>query len=249
MGAPQKTMRRGRRMQKAVEWSFLILGIGSLTPFNAIISEFDFFIHFQKGYSPQLTFPNINFGLNFALQLLFLCAGNLVSNKTKLIGSSLLSLISLISLPLVVLYFDASISFIICCGIMVFVGISNAFSGSSIFGLVSFFPIQNVIAVGTGQGIAGIIINIIRYFILFSLGEGVEDLNKGAFIFFGASAFIIFVCLIVSIMLYKNKYFVGILEKSGEIPRNRKKTDESTELVEENTADSSKANKKDRKKK
>lgn len=248
MAAPQKTIRRGKRMQNAVEWSFLILGIGSLTPFNAIISAFDFFIYFQKGYSPQLTFPNINFGLNFALQLLFLYAGNLISNKIKLIGSSLLSLISLISLPLVVLNFEASTSFIICCGIMVLVGISNAFSGSSIFGLVSFFPIQNVIAVGTGQGIAGIIINVIRYFILFSLGDGVEDLKKGAFIFFGASALIIFVCLIVSIMLYKNKYFVGILEKSGEIPRNKKKTDESTELLETNTANSNKVNKNKRKK-
>ena len=55
-----------KKNQRKVETAFLVLGIGSLLPWNAIISEFDFFIHYQKGHSPQTLFPNINFALNLA---------------------------------------------------------------------------------------------------------------------------------------------------------------------------------------
>ena len=47
--------------KKEVEHSFLLLGIGSLLPWSAILSQLDFFMAYQKDYHPEIIFGNINF--------------------------------------------------------------------------------------------------------------------------------------------------------------------------------------------
>ena len=152
-----------KKNQRKVETAFLVLGIGSLLPWNAIISEFDFFIHYQKGHSPQTLFPNINFALNLAVQLILLSSKSCISYKSQLLLSQIIPAIGMFLLPFCVILLPADMSFYVSCGIMVFVGIANALASSSIFGLASFFPVNNVIAVGAGQGYAGILLNILRY--------------------------------------------------------------------------------------
>ena len=52
---------------KSIESSFLFLGIDSLLPWNAIISNLDFLIYYQKEFHPEITFPNMNFILNLGI--------------------------------------------------------------------------------------------------------------------------------------------------------------------------------------
>lgn len=70
----------------------------------------------------------------------------------------------------------------------------------------------------TGQGIAGILMNIIQYMILLSLPIGTEDKEKsnynriiGTWIFFRISAIILFICCLFVILAYQNKYFKVIM--------------------------------------
>jgi ABC-type multidrug transport system fused ATPase/permease subunit len=89
------------------------------------------------------------------------------------------------------------------------------------FGLVSFFPIENVIATGAGQGISGILMTIIRYVILLTLNPE-TSINLSAYIFFGISSFIILIIIRKIMLLYQNEYFLSILIKIGEIKSNEK---------------------------
>ena len=214
-----------KKNQKKVETAFLVLGIGSLLPWNAIISEFDFFMHYQKGHSPQTLFPNINFALNLAVQLILLSSKSCISYKSQLLLSQIIPAIGMILLPFCVILLSADMSFYVSCGIMVLVGIANALASSSIFGLASFFPVNNVIAVGAGQGYAGILLNILRYIILYFFnGETASDINNGAYLFFFVSVFILIISMIFSCMLYNNEYFLSILnEKAVVLVKKEKK--------------------------
>ena len=183
-----------KKDKRLVETAFLFLGIGSLLPWNAIISVFDFFIYYQKDQQPDKVFPIINFVFNLSVQIILLCSKNLLSYKNQLFLSQYLSAIGLVLFPLVVTTFVADISYKISCGIMVFIGIANALASSSIFGLASFFPVNNIIAVGTGQWFAGIILNLLRYVILFFFsGQSQSDINIGAYLFFGVSGILMII--------------------------------------------------------
>ena len=151
---------------KSIESGFLFLGIGSLLPWNAIISNLDFLIYYQKEFHPEITFPNMNFILNLGIQFLLLSTKKIFKYKTQIYISLLIFLINLILLPITTIYIKGILGFRINCIIMLLNGVSNALISSSIFGLVSFFPIKCLISLSMGQGLAGILMNVLRYIIL-----------------------------------------------------------------------------------
>lgn len=177
------------KQKKEVETSFLLLGLGSLLPWNAILSQLDFFMFYQKDHHPEIFFGNINFCINLTLQFILLTTKRRFSYKTLFYFSLCGYMFSLIFLPISAIYFPPNLGFKISCAIIFINGFSNAVISSSMFGLVSFFSIENVIAVGTGQGISGILMTLIRYAILLFIDEK-KGLNIGAYLFFGISAFI-----------------------------------------------------------
>ena len=205
--------------KKYVETSFLILGVGSLLSWNTILTELDFFMHYQLEYQPQNVFGNINFAINLTLQLYLLASKKTVSYKKRIIFGLSCYIFSLIILPIATIYSNMIgqkyMGFICCCVAVFINGFGNAVTQSSVFGLVSFFPMKNTIAVSTGQSVSGIILNCIRYFILLWLGEG--KLNKAAGIFFSISICIMIFVLTRVFFLYKNPYFIAVLRKFGEI--------------------------------
>ena len=71
-------------------------------------------------------------------------------------------------LPLIVIFFekDSLIGFIITGGIILILGLVDAFCSSGFFGLTSFFPQKMITCLSTGQGISGILMNIIGYIVL-----------------------------------------------------------------------------------
>jgi hypothetical protein len=93
--------------------------------------------------------------------------------------------------------------------------------------------VENVIAVGTGQGISGILMTLIRYAILLFIDEK-KGLNIGAYLFFGISALIILFVLRQTMILYKNPIFISVLEQIGEIKGGKEDEAEKgeTKLIE-----------------
>jgi len=68
----------------------------------------------------------------------------------------------------------------------------------------------------TGQGFAGILMNVTRYITLVAFSSGKnssdEEIKKNKFdeslVFFSFSGFVCFLCVICIISLYRNKYFM-----------------------------------------
>ena len=222
-----------QNQKKEVETSCLLLGLGSLLPWNAILSQLDFFMFYQKDHHPEIVFGNINFCINLTIQFILLTTKRRFSYKTLFYFALCGFVTSLISLPISAIFFPADLGFIISCIFIFINGFSNAVISSSMFGLVSFFPVENVIAVGTGQGISGILMTLIRYAILLFIDEK-KGLNIGAYLFFGISALIILFVLRQTMILYKNPIFISVLEQIGEIKGGKEDEAEKgeTKLIE-----------------
>ena len=213
--------------RKFVKFSFLIFGIAGLLAWNTILSDIGFFIYFIPSLDPLFIFPFLNFALNIIFQFILLFKKKLFTYKTQLLFSVTLSGILLIILPLSVISLkkDSLTNRIIASIMILFQGLLNAICQSSFFGLVSFFPIDIIVNMSTGQGIAGILMNIIQYIVIFTIGdidknkrqsENDTIVKKSGIIFFSISVFIIVVSLVFIILIYRNNYFKNKLILSGE---------------------------------
>ena len=218
---------RNNSSRKFVKFSFLIFGIAGLWAWNTILSDIGFFIYFIPSLDPLFIFPFLNFALNIIFQFILLFKKKLFTYKTQLLFSVTLSGILLIILPLSVISLnkDSLTNRIIASIMVLFQGLLNAICQSSFFGLVSFFPIDIIVNMSTGQGIAGILMNIIQYIVIFTFGdidktkkESENDIivKKSGIIFFSISVFIIVVSLVFIILIYRNNYFKNKLILSGE---------------------------------
>ena len=104
-----------KKKKKEVEYSFLLLGLGSLLPWNAILSQLDFFMFYQKDHHPEIVYGNINFCINLTLQFILLTTKKIFSYKTLFYFSLIGYIISLVFLPISTIYFPAKLGFIISC--------------------------------------------------------------------------------------------------------------------------------------
>ena len=162
--------------KKEVEQSFLLLGIVSLLPWSAILSHLEFFIAYQKDYHSQIIFGNINF-------FIILTTKKKYTYKALFLFSLWGYMFALITLPISTIYFSSDSGFKICCAIIFINGFCNAVISNSIYGLISFFSLEYVVALGTGQGLSGVLMTIIRYALLLFIDEKKEVKLRSTFIF------------------------------------------------------------------
>lgn len=194
-----------------MEICFIIFGVSSLLAWNAIISDISFFINYLGKYDPSTSFAFFNFFLNIIFQLIMIWKKQLLSYKSQLIFGLIASIVFLVVLPIVVISFekDSLTGFLLAGGIILIQGLINAFCSSGFFGLTSFFPMDMIISLSTGQGISGILMNIISYIVIASIntGNNDEDAELGAIIFFVISGFILLVTLIILFFAFRTDYF------------------------------------------
>lgn len=198
---------------------FVFFGIGSLLAWNAILSDLDFFNKYQSKYEPDVSFSFLNFSLNILFQFLLLYKKNIFPVKFQLIFGLIASIISLIILPIIVTSFkeNSLTGFIITAVIILFQGFVNALCCSGFFGLASYFPIEMIIALCSGQGVSGIMMNVIQYIILFSVKASKE---VESIIFFSISGFILLISLIVLFIAFNSEYFKYYLNKENDEENN-----------------------------
>ena len=230
--------------RRFVKISFLIFGIGGLLAWNAILSDINFFINFLPRMDPPVYFPFLNFFLNIIFQFILLFQPKFMTYKKQLLISVMGSAISLILLPLFVILLPRNSDInVIITGIMILLqGLLNAVCQSSFFGLVSYFPIDMIVSMSTGQGVAGILMNTIQYLVLIFIGDtnikNSQEKNdtivkKGGIIFFSISVIIILICFFFIILVYRNNYFEKQLLLSGEYGKVKEKDAENLILKDD----------------
>jgi hypothetical protein len=157
----------------------------------------------------------------------------LLSYKVQLIFGLIASIISLVILPIVVISFEKNslTGFILSAGIVLIQGLVNAFCSSGFFGLASFFPREMIISLSTGQGISGILMNIIGYIVLMAVNTGNEDddAKLGAIIFFSISGLILLIALITLLIAFKTEYFRFYLGNTKEFENKLQKIENEIE--------------------
>ena len=164
----------------------------------------------------------MNFLLNVVFQFLLLFIKKRITFKTQIFYSLIISVLSMIALPMSVILLEDFNSFLLTSFIILLQGLANAISLSCFYGIISFLPFEYIISFSTGQGIAGILMNLTRYIILFSMGDPKLERNIkiGSIIFFGISAIIISLCIVFLFLVYKDPYFVYQMKHSGEFSVN-----------------------------
>ena len=191
---------------------FLLLGVGSLLPWNSMLTVMDFIKKYQEKYKPDTYYAFFKFLSNIIIQSILLFKKDLFSYKSLLIFSYTASAFSLILLPIVVKFLDNLTGYIISVFIVVILGLKSATCSFALFGLVSFFPKDVIIITSTGQGFSGIIMNIIEMIIKIFCKN--DDLN--AFILFGIGMIILWFNVYIIYNLYsKNIIFRKVATKIG----------------------------------
>ena len=218
---------KNRKNRQFVKNTFLIFGIGGLLSWNAILSDINFFINFIPRMDPPVYFPFLNFFLNIIFQFILLFQPKFMTYKKQLLISVMGSAITLILLPIFVIILErnSTINIIITGIIILLQGLLNAVCQYSFFGLVSYFPIDMIVNMSTGQGVAGILMNTIQYTVLIFIGDTNSKFStidndkiviKGGLVFFSISVIIILICFIFILLVYQNEYFRKKLLLSGE---------------------------------
>lgn len=202
-----------------IQITFIFYGIASLLGWNALLTKLDFFSHFLKDMKPNTTFSFLNFFLNIVFQFILIIKKDLFPLKLQLIVGIVGSILFLIGIPVSTMFLPKNemINFIVTGGLVLLMGFINALASGSFFNYVSHFPLELIVAFSGGQGFSGIAMNVLEYIVLLSLnGEEENLIVLRAWIFFGISALILVVCLILLLYNYNSEYCRYYLSKGME---------------------------------
>ena len=202
-----------------IQITFIFYGIASLLGWNALLTKLDFFSYFLKDMKPNTTFSFLNFFLNIVFQFILIIKKDLFPLKIQLIVGIVGSILFLIGIPVSTMFLPKNemINFIVTGGLVLLMGFINALASGSFFNYVSHFPLELIVAFSGGQGFSGIAMNVLEYIVLLSLnGEEENLIVLRAWIFFGISALILVVCLILLLFNYNSEYCRYYLSKGME---------------------------------
>ena len=230
------------KSNRFINYEFILFGIGSLLAWNAILTELTFFEQFIPKLNPMRTISFLNFAPNIILQFILLYKKNLFKIQIQLIFGLISSIVLLIIIPISVILLkdNETLNMSITIILILIMGLINALCTSGFFAFASFFPLEMIISLSTGQGIAGILLNIIMYILLPTVkyNDAYKEEIIKTIIFFSISAFILVICLLCLIFSLKLEYFkyylntkINEVNEVGPITDNNE-NDENEELTE-----------------
>ena len=199
---------------------FCFFGIATLLFFNAVLINIDYFNKYQNTFfsTPSVIYPFLNFILNIVFQCYLICTKIKLSYKSLLLFTFVFQFCSVIIVPIIAICLKAHgrVSFILT-GIIVFIqGLICAICTFASLGLVSLFATEYIVALSIGQSIAGLTMNIFKFIVLLVFPNNSErNETLGLIVFFIISALIMVMCVILLRALFKNEYFLSVLNNSN----------------------------------
>mmetsp|Transcript_17769 Transcript_17769/g.30085 ORF Transcript_17769/g.30085 Transcript_17769/m.30085 type:complete len:177 (+) Transcript_17769:312-842(+) len=171
----------------------------------------------MEGYQPAFVYPFAVNGLLAITQVIMVVYGHKYSDRLKIqLGYFVASLIFL-SLPFASHYGQSPGSkFYTCFFILFFFGFVSGVVQGQVFGLASIMPPKFMGAVMFGNGVSGILMNVLRAILQLAL-PGVDQAFKVALIFFILAAAILLVCSL-SFSVLNNSEFFQYYKKLSENP-------------------------------
>lgn len=129
---------------------------------------------------------------------------NFSSFKITLIVSLIFNIILLSFIPISTIFLNGITGFAVTMTLMLSQCIAGCIMTSSFFTVVSYLPKDCIIYFSLGQGMSGIVVNIIRYIILisFSSDDKKKNLIIGTIIFFCVASFLLTLSLMLLIVIF-----------------------------------------------
>lgn len=219
----------------------LLLGIGLLLPWNAYITaadyyallwptqQFEFFLSICYNY-PSIVFLlwNIKWGHKYPF------------GRRIFIGFTGLSFCILL-VPIITTVFGLTLSHSesITSEVITLLAVflSGCFASmlfGTVLGLVAFFPSEYTAAVMSGNGVAGILVGLIRIFTKLAFSDTEEGLRNSSVLYFVIGAIIVGVCAFAFLFLTKNPFATYYLAMNVKATRSRQKSSDY-ELIDHDT--------------
>lgn len=145
-----------------VYYMFILFGIGSLLPWNAVLTALDFFLQYFPHYKPDFVFGLTINAPNFMFNFIGIFLAKVLSLKIRLITGLLFVFGLTLTMPFIVRYLEEDTAWIIILAIIVVYGIASSFVQGGIFGFAGIFPFKYMGAVMLGNGFSGLSMNAFR---------------------------------------------------------------------------------------
>ena len=215
--------------------SFYIFGIATLIGTNSMLNQLNFVEYFQKRIDPFLSIVLLDNFSNIPLQLVVLIKNKLFNLKKQLFYSLIILSITLIAFPLVVfLFINNILGNVLTLLIAIIIGVIGSLLKSGFYALGSFFPLNNIVSLSTGQGVSGILMAVLGLFIRYVINTDNEkkDLRNGALVFFGICLLLSLITIFALFYIYKSKYGKYHLLKENNEDNNKEKNDNNKDNKE-----------------
>jgi len=198
---------------------FCSLIMGMAEPWNAIITCIYYFqlLYSPAGYKPQFTLPMIIFFPLVGFQIVMIAYGKHFTIRTKLVGGlAFLTFFTHIFLLLAKGIPNLYLSFYIAILNTLIIGVFNAIVQGAVCGLIGALGGNGKYmgAAMLGNGIAGILYNLIQFLCLAVIGNEDSDMFKVTMLFFILVAFFMIASTYIGYIMVENPLAIDAVKKS-----------------------------------
>eukprot|EP00826_Nyctotherus_ovalis_P063586 TRINITY_DN9328_c0_g1_i3.p1 TRINITY_DN9328_c0_g1~~TRINITY_DN9328_c0_g1_i3.p1 ORF type:complete len:258 (+),score=80.21 TRINITY_DN9328_c0_g1_i3:210-983(+) len=197
-------------------WCSMIMGFAALEPWNEILSCMNYFQNVYKpDYQPQFTLPMIIFFPLVACQFLLIAYGKHFSMKLKIVTSmAILSFLVYAFLLICRCIENKAASFWSIIALTLIIGTFNGIVQSSVGGLVGAMGCEGKYmgANMTGNGLSGILANLLTFMCLGIIGGAAKDEFKSTMLFFMVMAVLMVGCVYTAYIMLEDPVVSDIVK-------------------------------------
>ncbi|KAH3767268.1 equilibrative nucleoside transporter [Pelomyxa schiedti] len=197
---------------------FVLLGVGVLLPWNAMITAYDYWNHFYPDF--QFLFA---LGIAYNWPCLFASLASVwlapkFSFLSRLFVGFSTTLVTLVLVPILTETVDPSVSLYLNLVLTGILGAVTGFLFCTVTSLAVLFPGNQITAVMVGNGVAGVAICGIRILTKATLSGVENSYSISGALYFSIGAFVLLLCVIGSVILLKMKATHQMMQDTEKLP-------------------------------
>lgn len=181
----------------------LLLGAGLLFPYNAMLAAVDYWDDVYPGKDLTYWVPLVMMITGLTTQVLMIKYGHILSFKTWISTNYAGQVGLLVMLPLVDNFTDPSKSIYVTYTLMGIFGISSAILQNTVYAFAAIFPSKYMQAIMGGNGLAGVVVCIVRILTKAGFASDKEGNENSALVFFVLSAIMMVFCTFAYLVLLR----------------------------------------------
>jgi len=193
-------------------------GMGSLVSWNAVLNGVDYFMIKFPQFDVYYIFPIAVTTAQLLTCFVILKVSQNFSLNFRIVVSLIALMFILLFLPIqATIFAGSSFGFWTILGLLFLMGFFNTILTASLSGIVSLFPGTYASYNMIGTSLAGLSMNALRAVFIFSLKSKPHGDVIGILLYFGISALLVTVCLILHPIFVRSDFYRAHLVRSEEV--------------------------------